>query len=442
MNPLRRRRIHQARSLRHRAVAWWDARYHNGGEYLGDISGSGAVNDLQLGSTAGADTNDPLFLPWTGDNYVYFPGSVANYLSTPDSASFAPFDDFTFIFVREGDWRPAAIETPMSQDDAGVERSWNVELRVDGTLRISLSTDGAAFTTDRFTSAAIPDDDAKRWVKIVRTTASSKIEVFLSTDGTSYSQLGADILDDDTSTLFNSTADVTIGMKNDGTTRPMSGRLYRVRVFSDSTETTEVFDWNPDASFTVDQANSAAVTINRSTAGAKCAEIESPEFLFAGDDYAITSASPITAYPFTLAAKVRGYGTAAIAGIIALVDASADNVQYGIRADGSGNFGVRARNTTAWDAYESGTQYDDGSWHAVVAVFRSATDREVYIDGVSVATDANSVTFNAAVDRLSVGAFAGATPDSHADAEEAMWAAFDAALSIPDILGLNTEFGI
>ena len=48
------------------------------------------VPTAQLGSTATADTNDPIWLPYKGEDYIYLPGVAGNYVSTPDSVKSRP----------------------------------------------------------------------------------------------------------------------------------------------------------------------------------------------------------------------------------------------------------------------------------------------------------------------------------------------------------------
>ena len=74
------------------ATAFWRASDYTSGQTLTDGSGNG--HDAQLGSTAGSDTNDPLFLPYDGTQYMYLPGAAGNYASTPSvSTSRLRFED-------------------------------------------------------------------------------------------------------------------------------------------------------------------------------------------------------------------------------------------------------------------------------------------------------------------------------------------------------------
>lgn len=64
-----------------RATFYTKAKGSNGA--LTDGKGAHAI---QHGSAAGADANDPLWLPWT-QNYVYFPGTAGNSLTVPNAGT-------------------------------------------------------------------------------------------------------------------------------------------------------------------------------------------------------------------------------------------------------------------------------------------------------------------------------------------------------------------
>ena len=73
-------------SILDRAVMHFHAHKYSGSGSWRDLSGGG--HHAQFGSTAGADTNDPLYLRHEGAvNYLYVPAVDANYGTVPDSAA-------------------------------------------------------------------------------------------------------------------------------------------------------------------------------------------------------------------------------------------------------------------------------------------------------------------------------------------------------------------
>lgn len=121
------------------------------------------------------------------------------------------------------------------------------------------------------------------------------------------------------------------------------------------------------------------------------------------------SSFPITAYPFTLFGRAQV--TTALTEskdvvLLSLVD-TVDNLSYMqigfFHTDPSHVLNARltARNTSI-GLINSGT-LTEGQIYSLVGVFTSATDREFFVDGVSVGTDATSVTLPSSLDVISVG---------------------------------------
>jgi Concanavalin A-like lectin/glucanases superfamily len=75
------------------AVAWWKATSYSSGQTLTNHGTAGSALDMRLGSTSGADSNDPLFLNHDGTNYlwigaggwirVWTPQKCTQYRATP-----------------------------------------------------------------------------------------------------------------------------------------------------------------------------------------------------------------------------------------------------------------------------------------------------------------------------------------------------------------------
>ena len=115
---------------------------------------------------------------------------------------------------------------------------------------------------------------------------------------------------------------------------------------------------------------------------------------FDGTDDSIsnTSFTPISNYPVTVSAWVKG-GDTATEHIITLAGTS-NNAYLSLETESGGggdNAVLAARNTTN-QSITGTTNIIDGEWHHVVGVYRSATDRELYVNGVSEGKDTASVT--------------------------------------------------
>ena len=99
-------------------------------------------------------------------------------------------------------------------------------------------------------------------------------------------------------------------------------------------------------------------------------------------------------YPFTLSIWVRP----SISKDVALFGIShpSNSAQYKfIRRRADNAFSIAARDTgTNVSTDSKSTNYPNGSWYHVVGVFASATSRELYVNGVSVATSSTSVVLS------------------------------------------------
>jgi len=93
-------------SVLDRAELLLQARNYSGsGDWL-DESGNG--HDAQFGSAAGADTNDPLFLPLNGDKYLWLPGVAGNNLTIPGLSVSTAYD---YTVTYEDDTTATGEET-------------------------------------------------------------------------------------------------------------------------------------------------------------------------------------------------------------------------------------------------------------------------------------------------------------------------------------------
>lgn len=117
-----------------------------------------------------------------------------------------------------------------------------------------------------------------------------------------------------------------------------------------------------------------------------------------------TFTRPVSAYPFTVAIRVRP-AEPSLGAAWELDDRSASDVYYGVvLRDSAILTRLAARNTTSQNTDDTSTAIG-GAWHSFVAVFASDTSRTLYIDtNAGIATNTTSVTFNGLVDTFVVGA--------------------------------------
>lgn len=126
------------------------------------------------------------------------------------------------------------------------------------------------------------------------------------------------------------------------------------------------------------------------------------------DDSVEKDENLISDFPFTMSAWVYGSDGA----IFFLVDKDVADKMFGYYINGAGpTLNIFARNTST-DIY-TGPAISTTQWNHVLVVFRSATDREIYLNGTSGGQDTSSVSFSANTDRWSIGRIGDSTPSTY-----------------------------
>jgi hypothetical protein len=254
---------------------------------------AGSVLNGQNGSTTGADSNDALFLDWSGINYVYLPGVAGNSLSAPDEAALDVTGDIDIrVFLKVPDWTPASTVALLTKRTGGFsEISYNLFLSSisGGRLRFNFSTDGTTSLNVDATAALTGTDNTPLWVRVTRTAATGVVTFFSSTNGVSWLQVGLPVTDA-TGNIFSGSEPVRVGIYGSGAgLTPLEGEVYRAQIFNgiDGTKVldidTSVITTGAATSFTA--LTGQTVTINRSTDGRKTVAVVSPVWLFGTDDF-------------------------------------------------------------------------------------------------------------------------------------------------------------
>lgn len=105
------------------------ANWHNGeGVAFPKVLSSGHIFKVHT-DLSGADTNDPTFLPYEGEQYVYFPGTLSNYINIPDS---------NLLTFQQSTFERSDLSTGWTNDvrtvTRGAEAYWNVKDYNPGTV--------------------------------------------------------------------------------------------------------------------------------------------------------------------------------------------------------------------------------------------------------------------------------------------------------------------
>ena len=282
-------RVHPAETLLKQAV-WWIDSAHSGssGQAIKNLGWGGSALDTTAGSSTAADSNDPVYLEWSGENYVYLPGITGNTLSTPSTTALSFTGSFD-LRVRVGgiDWtiNSSGNNPFISKDNASSDRSWSF-YRVSGakTLRLVWSSDGSTVQT-RTSSADVPA--FTNWVRTTLDSSNGDVKFFTSSDGITWTQLGTTQTGTG-ATVFGGNQNIQIGA-NFTALGGEAIKIYRAQILNgiDGVPVldvdTSVIATGAATSFTA--LTGQTVTINRSTSGRKTTSVTHPVWLFGTDDY-------------------------------------------------------------------------------------------------------------------------------------------------------------
>lgn len=245
----------------------------------------------------GTGANQPLYLPWSGSNYLAGLGVLDNFVSTPSAAANQITGDIDIrVKLSAVTWTPAAA-IALFQKWSG---SWVLNLNTAGTLTFfgSYSISGTVGATS--SAATGFSANSINWVRVTRALVTGFVTFYTSQDGVTWTQLGTVQTVAATQTLATTTA-VTVGgitgTSNAGLTSTYRAELYngingtRVLVMDPSQTTNNAASWVSSTGETW--------TVNR--AGALVAQIVgSPSVVFDAAAYKM-------AVSFTLVQPVARY---------------------------------------------------------------------------------------------------------------------------------------
>ena len=442
------------------AVFAIDASRSSVGETVVVNAGSGGtVLNATLGSTGGADSNDPLLLPWTGTNYLYLPGVTGNYASTPDAAPLDILGDIEIVVrVALDDWTPTTSPCVISKSGvADPDRGWQLNINSDGTFQLAWYPLGTS-ASGKFKSSTVAapvTDGATLWIKatldIDNGATQNDVRFYTApdqaTEPSSWTQLGTTVTTAGTTSLPNNPAVLALGLTGSA---PLAGRIYR-GIVRDGIGGTTVFDANfttgitsgAQATFTESSSNAATVTINRATAGRKSVAVTRPVWLLGTDDYMEVADNALlnmdATQSFTVLAVVRQWDTPTSSGRWVTKGQGA-TARWGLITSGATlqsfgfvNDGVNPANTSI-------TPFVAGSLITpTMTVDRTAQLQTLYSNGLTSSTSTSLVGSLINTQGLTIGTPGDKT--TFQDFELLAVAIFRRALSAAEIATINTYYG-
>lgn len=310
-----------------RAVFRLDARYNPAGGAPTDLSPNAL--SVQNGSTGGADENDALHLPYTGQRYVYVPtGASQNNLGVLHAADQIPTADLDILFrVRLPAWSGLSATQIFGQktDFTDPNRYWLVGMLNNGLPRAQLWPTGSTASVlnlDATTTTATAGlvGGATYWFRFTLDAddgAGNRVhEWFYAPDSTSIPTSWTSMGGGTAAGAITWTAAGTapIYMPANASSGPQD--LFRF-VVRHAINGAAVLDWDAHrdpvnathTAFTA--ATGQTVGVNRATTGRKTAVVEAPKWLLGTNDYIEVAHHPLLNFDaddnFTVLAIARSH---------------------------------------------------------------------------------------------------------------------------------------
>jgi hypothetical protein len=207
---------------------------------------SGASGDVVQTTAA----SQPLLLVHSGVNYYQAVGVTQNSISTPNNNNtFNLRGNFDFKFNLEN-LNTSTTRRFFSIGDTDLTVQMHLRITNTNLLRCELSEGGAILLA--YDSTATLPSFGNIWVRVYRNKTAGEITFYTSTDGTTWTQLGAVITGVTTNDTFNSTGNIRLGSAFasfvDAT--PFLGKIYY-------SELTNSFNGSAQRIFNPNQYNAA-----------------------------------------------------------------------------------------------------------------------------------------------------------------------------------------
>jgi len=284
------------------AAFFIDAAYANPGDAYAFNKGTGGFPlDARYGSTLVADTNDPLLLTWTGENYLWTPTLVGSggIAQAPSLAAYDPTDLDVRVRLDPTNWAAPTINASgfLVSHNAGADpnRGWIFRLNT-GNVTFTMYDAGLATGVRSYTTASsIPLSNGQPgWLRATyqanNGSSQSACTFYTSPDGIIWTQLGTTQVGATGSLPLVNYPLIINGAGGGG--QSIQAKFYQVQLRNGingpivfDADFTKGITSGGQTTFTESSSNAATVTITRESAGRKGAAITRTIWLLGTDDY-------------------------------------------------------------------------------------------------------------------------------------------------------------
>lgn len=173
-----------------------------------------------------------------GTAYVQLPGTAGNYASTPDAGGLDVTGDIDIrANIAMDDWTPGADTSIVSKyTTTGNQRSYSLQVLTTGALNLQWSNDGTTQISKTSTVLTGFTDGTAHWIRatldVDNGAAGNDVKFYTSTDGTTWTQLGATVTTAGTTSIFSGTAILELGSRTAGTAGNMAGKIFEAQVLN------------------------------------------------------------------------------------------------------------------------------------------------------------------------------------------------------------------
>lgn len=189
----------------------------------------------------GTVANQPVFLPWAGENYAYQNNTQANRFTTTDTAANSPSTQLDLkIRISPRSWTDNAVLVDKLYT-AG-QRAYRLFINAGGAYSLQLSADGTASSFVTSDNVIAGTAGLPRWLRATWRASDGRVQFFESVDATSWVQNGANKTIAIAS-IHDSTDPLVLGTPAGGT-NSLDGYLHRFQL-STTIDAAPTVDFDP-----------------------------------------------------------------------------------------------------------------------------------------------------------------------------------------------------